>query len=151
MKKYFAILAAGLFFNTTFAADADGVVNVKSKFSVTHTADRFIGIAKKKGMSIMAHVKHSKGAKSVGIDIKPTELIIFGNPKVGSPLMACKRSIAIDLPQKMLVWEDLAGQVWLTYNDPVYIANRHKVSEDCRGGLKKIAGALDKLSHKAGE
>lgn len=151
MKKYLAILAVGLFCHATYAADADGVVNVKSKFSVTHTADRFIGIAKKKGMSIMAHVKHSKGAKNVGIDIKPTELIIFGNPKVGSPLMACKRSIAIDLPQKMLVWEDLAGQVWLTYNDPVYIADRHKLSNECRGGLKKIANALDKLSHKAGE
>lgn len=148
MKKYLAILSIGLFCSTTYAAD--GMVNVKSKFAVSHTADRFVGIVKKKGMKVMAHIKHDKGAKSVGIDIKPTELVIFGNPKIGAPMIACERSIAIDLPQKMLVWEDKDGQVWMSYNDPVYIADRHQLKDDCRGGLKKVAGALSKLSHKAG-
>jgi len=148
MKKISLLFAVGLFCNMTFAAD--GVVNVKSKFKVAETAERFIGIAKKKGMKVMAHVKHSQGAKNVGVDLKPTELVIFGNPKIGSPMMACQRSIAIDLPQKMLVWEDNGGQVWLSYNDPNYIADRHQLKNECRGSLKKIAGALGKLSHKAG-
>lgn len=148
MKNFFVLITISLFYSATYAAD--GIVNVKSNFSVSHTADRFVGIAKKKGMSVMAHIKHSEGAKKVGVDIKPTELVIFGNPKIGAPLIACQRSIGIDLPQKMLVWEDDSGQVWLTYNDPVYIADRHQIKEECRGGLKKVAGALDKLSHKAG-
>jgi len=150
MKKIFILLAIGLFFNTAYAAGADGVISVKSKFAVAHTADRFIGIVKKKGMKVMAHVKHDKGAKNVGIEIKPTELIVFGNPKIGSPMIACERSIAIDLPQKLLVWEDKNGQVWMSYNDPIYIADRHKLKDECRGGLTKIAGALNKLSSKAG-
>lgn len=148
MKRFFAFLIIGLFCNTTFAVD--GVVNVKSKFAVSHTADRFVGIVKKKGMKVMAHIKHDKGAKSVGIDIKPTELVIFGNPKIGAPMIACTRSIGIDLPQKLLVWEDDDGQVWMSYNDPVYIADRHQLKDDCRGGLQKVAGALAKLSKKAG-
>ena len=65
-------------------------------------------------------------------------------------MIACTRSIGIDLPQKLLVWEDDDGQVWMTYNDPVYIADRNKLKDDCRGGVKKVAGALNKLSHKAG-
>jgi uncharacterized protein (DUF302 family) len=148
MKKISLLLFLGLIFNTSYAAD--GVINVKSKYGVPHTADRFIGIVKKKGMKVMAHVKHSQGAKNVGIAMNPTELVIFGNPKLGSPLMVCQPSFAIDLPQKMLVWEDNSGQVWLSYNDPVYIADRHHLKQECRSSLKKIAGALSKLSHKAG-
>ena len=149
MKKLLVICIFGLLFNVNAFA-VDGVIDVKSKYSVAHTADRFKGIVQKKGMKVMAHVKHDKGAKTVGIEIKPTELLIFGNPKIGSPMMACTRSIAIDLPQKLLVWEDDNGQVWMSYNDPVYIADRHKLSQDCRATVKKASGALKKLTNKAG-
>lgn len=150
------LLALAIFAAPTFAATgssplkAEGVVTVKSKFSVIHTVDRLKTILTKKGMTIFAEVNHAKGAKSVGIDIPPTQLIIFGNPKVGAPLVSCSRSIAIDLPQKMLIWQDRAKQVWLSYNDPVYIADRHSVSRDCRKSLGKIAGALAAFSTMAG-
>ena len=148
MKSTFVLAICLLLSTQVFAAD--GVVTVKSKFKVPHTVDRLKDIVTKKGMKVIAHVNHSKAAKSVGKDIPPTELVIFGNPKVGSPLMECARSIAIDLPQKMLVWQDRAGQVWLSYNDPVYIADRHSLNNDCRKSLKKIAGALAKFSKVAG-
>jgi len=147
MKLIFVFVAIA-FSSQLFAAD--GVVTVKSKFKVAHTVDRLKSVVTKKGMKVIAHVKHSKAAKNANIDMPPTELVIFGNPKVGAPLMECARSIAIDLPQKMLVWQDRSGQVWLSYNDPVYIADRHQLGDHCRKSLKKIAGALGKFSKAAG-
>lgn len=140
--------AALLFSSHAFAAE--GVISVKSKFSAIHTVDRLTTALKRKGMIIFADVDHTKNAKGVGIEIPPTELIIFGNPKIGSPLISCARSIALDLPQKMLVWQDRARQVWISYNDPVYIADRHSVNKDCRHSLTKIAGALASFSEIAG-
>ena len=154
MKSVFRLLSFSvIIFSLSVSSSlfaADGVVTVKSKYKVAHAVDRLKNIVTKKGMKVFAIVNHAKGAKSVGIDIPPTELVILGNPKVGSPLIHCARSIAIDLPQKMLVWQDRAGQVWMSYNDPVYIADRHAVDKDCRGSLKKIAGALAKFSKAAG-
>ena len=106
------------------AAAVDGVVDVASSFSVTETADRIVKILDKKGMVIFNRIKHSESAGKVGIKLRPTELIIFGNPKVGSPLMACQQSVAIDLPQKALVWEDDNAKVWISYNDPRYLEKR---------------------------
>lgn len=144
------LFATPLFAGESSPMTPDGVVSVKSKFKVPHTVDRLKSIVTKKGMKVIAHVNHAKAAKSADIDLPPTELVIFGNPKIGSPMMECARSIAIDLPQKMLVWQDRAGQVWLSYNDPVYIANRHKLGDHCRDSLKKVAGALSKFSKAAG-
>ncbi|MDX1811817.1 MAG: DUF302 domain-containing protein [Gammaproteobacteria bacterium] len=132
------------------AAD-NGMISVKSNFPVGHTADRFIGIIKKKGMRVMAHVKHSEAAKKVGIDLQPEELVIFGNPKLGAPMMKCAPTLGIDLPQKMLIWQDENQQTWLTYNNPVYIADRHNLPQDCRENLHKIANALAKFSALAAE
>lgn len=129
----------------------DGLINVKSRFKVAHTADRFKGLVEEKGMQVIKHVMHSQAAERIGIKLKPTELLIFGNAKVGAPLMKCKRSIGIDLPQKLLVWEDDDGQVWMTYNDPVYIADRHQISQECRGNLEKISSALEKFTKIAGD
>ena len=75
------------------------------------------------------------------MSLRPTEVVIFGNPKVGTPLMNCAQSVAIDLPQKALIWQDEAGEVWLAYNDPAYLAGRHKI-EGCDEVLKKVSGAL---------
>ncbi|GAM75409.1 inner membrane or exported protein [Vibrio ishigakensis] len=99
-------------------------------------------------MKVFAVIDHSAGAKSVGIDLKPTELVVFGNPKVGSPLMVCEQSVAIDLPQKALIYEDESGEVWLSYNDPMYLKQRHQI-EGCDEVLNKISKALANFAKAA--
>ena len=149
MKKILILLALSLILPMATHASENGLISVKSKFNVYHTVDRFIGIAQKKGMKIIKHVKHSSSAKKVNISLRPTELIIFGNPKVGAPMMKCSPTIAIDLPQKLLVWQDENEQTWMTYNNPIYIADRHKLADDCRGSLNKIANALANFTKAA--
>ena len=123
-------------------ATADnGLVTIKSANDVAATTDKLVNALKGKGMTVFDVIDHAKGASGVGIDLPPTTLVIFGNPKVGTPLMKCSRSAAIDLPQKMLIWSDESGQTWLAYNDPVYMAKRHSVS-GCDETIKKITGAL---------
>ena len=107
------------------ALAADGMLNVPSSFTVAETADRLESILKEKGMTVFDRIKHSEAAGMVGIELRDTELIIFGNPKVGSPLMKCQQTAAIDLPQKALIWQDDEAQVWISYNDPKYIEKRH--------------------------
>ena len=127
---------------------ADGVVNVLSNFNVEETADRMESILKEKGMTIFNRIKHSKGAGKVNIELRDTELIIFGNPKVGSPLMKCQQSVAIDLPQKALIWEDDKAKVWISYNDPGYLKKRHAIS-GCEEVLSKIEKALAGIAKSA--
>ena len=127
---------------------ADGVIKVKSNHSVEQTANKLEKVLLSKGMKIFQRVKHSDGAKTVGIDIKPTELIIFGNPKVGAPLMKCAPSVAIDLPQKAVIWQDAANKVWISYNDPAYLKQRHNI-QGCDEVLAKVSGALAKLTGAA--
>jgi uncharacterized protein (DUF302 family) len=147
MKK--AILAAlsTVFIAITVAA-ADGVVAVPSSFTVEETADRMESILNEKGMTIFKRIKHSEGARKVGIELRETELILFGNPKVGSPLMKCQQSVAIDLPQKALIWEDDKAKVWISYNDPGYLKKRHAIS-GCEEVLSKIEKALAGIAKSA--
>ncbi|WP_112480386.1 DUF302 domain-containing protein [Vibrio variabilis] len=119
----------------------DGLVRVKSAHDVSMTANKLVGLLESKGMTVFNRVKHSESAKKVDVVLRPTELVIFGNPKVGSPLMACSQSVAIDLPQKALVMEDEKGEVWLLYNSPRYLASRHHI-EGCDEVLSKVEGAL---------
>lgn len=109
----------------------DGLITIKSPHSVKATADRLETLLREKGQNIFARISHSDGAMKAGLSLKPTELIIFGNPKGGTPLMNCNRTMAIDLPQKFLIWQDDSGRVWVTYNDMDYLAKRH--------GIKKCA------------
>jgi uncharacterized protein (DUF302 family) len=108
------------------ASAADGLVAVKSPHSVKDTMDRFEAAAKGKGLNIFLRVDHAAGAKKIGKDLRPTELLVFGNPQGGTPLMECAQSAGIDLPLKVLAWQDAAGQNWLGYNDPAYLAKRHE-------------------------
>lgn len=128
----------------------DGMINVKSKHSVQATADKLEKVLLSKGMKIFQRVKHSEAAKSVGITLKPLELIIFGNPKVGSPLMKCAKSVAIDLPQKALIWQDKHKGVWISYNDPAYLKQRHNI-QGCDKVLAKVSGALSKMTSAAAQ
>ena len=105
-------------------------------------------LLKQKGMTVFARVDHSAGAAKVGKALRDTQLVLFGNPKVGTPLMQCAQSVAIDLPQKALIWKDEAGQVWLSYNDPAYLATRHQI-QGCDEVLEKVSGALAKFSQAA--
>ena len=147
MRKIFlSIIFVALFCSPAFAHQ--GLVSVKSVHSVSITADRLENVLKNKGMTVFARINHAAGAEKIGKTLRPTELVIFGNPKVGTPLMQCSQSIAIDLPQKALIWEDDKGQVWLTYNDPQYLAKRHD-TRGCDKVLGKVAGALGKFADKA--
>ena len=107
-------------------AAAEGLISLKSPRGATETMDRLEGIVKERGLTIFARVNHAKGAMSIGKTLRPTEVLIFGNPQGGTPFMECAQSVGIDLPLKALVWEDAAGQVWLGYNDPAYLAKRHE-------------------------
>lgn len=121
------LLALSLLPNPAWSAD--GLVAVESAFAPRETMDRLEGVLKEKGMTIFARVDHAAGAASVGRSLRPTELIIFGNPKGGTPFMECAQTVGIDLPLKALVWQDGEGRVWLGYNDPGFIAARHGVPE----------------------
>ena len=147
--RYFLVytLAGILFFASWVQADS-GLISTKSAHDVKTTADRLENALKTKGMRVFIRIDHAQGAQTVGKALRPTEVIVFGNPKVGTPLMQCSQSVAIDLPQKALVWEDEAGQAWLTYNDPEYLAERHEI-KGCDEVLKKVAKALNNFSMAA--
>jgi uncharacterized protein (DUF302 family) len=115
---------------------------------VADTVDRLESALKSKGMTIFKRVSHSDGATKVGLELRPTELLIFGNPRVGTPLMQCQQLAALDLPQKALVYEDENGQVWYAYNDPEYIAYRHNIV-GCDEVVSKISKALSNFSRLA--
>jgi uncharacterized protein (DUF302 family) len=137
-----------LFFLVSLAYADNGLITIKSPYDVKKTADRFENALNSKGMTVFIRINHAEGARKVGQNLRPTELVIFGNPKVGTPLMQCGQSVAIDLPQKALIWQDEAGQVWLTYNDPNYLANRHNL-RGCAEVIEKIERALGNFAKTA--
>ncbi len=147
MKRQLAWTAA-LLMLSGLAGAAEGLVTVASAHSVQETADRLVSVLKKKGMKVFARIDHAAGAASVGRRLRPTQLVIFGNPKVGAPLMQCAQSVAIDLPQKALITQDAQGRVWLSYNDPAYLRQRHHI-EGCKPVLAKVSGALAKFARAA--
>ena len=150
MKKLFIVIAlTGLFATgAAMAQDVDGLVKMKSKYSVSKTLDRLESILKKKGIGIATRWKHSAKAKAVNIPMRDTELLVFGNPKLGSHLMTAEQTVAIDLPMKAIAWKDADGQVWIGYNDPAYIAKRHHVT-DRDEVVKKMSNALAAMTAKA--
>jgi len=125
-----------------------GLISIKSPHDVKTTADRLETTLTEKGMTVFIRINHAEGAQKVGMQLRPTEILIFGNPKVGTPLMQCSQSVAIDLPQKALIWEDETGQVWLSYNDPRYLVKRHKI-QGCDEAVTKIENALSSFAQAA--
>lgn len=125
------------------ASAADGLIAVKSPYSAKETMDRFEESAKKRSLNIFARIDHAAGATKIGKMLRPTEVLIFGNPQGGTPFMECAQSVGIDLPLKALVWEDAEGQVWLGYNDPAYLAQRHGAKQcPVVGNLQKAMSGL---------
>jgi len=147
MRYLLCTLMAIFFFASVTYAD-NGIISIKSSHDVKTTVDRLDNILREKGMTVFIRINHAEGAQKVGKKLRPTELIIFGNPKVGTPLMQCGQSVGIDLPQKALIWQDKAGQVWLSYNDPKYLASRHSIKE-CGEVIKKIQKALGNFARMA--
>jgi uncharacterized protein (DUF302 family) len=125
----------------------NGIVDVPSNHSVDETVARLTNILQSKGITLFALIDHSGEAEKVGMKMPPTKLLIFGNPKAGTPLMLAAPSIAIDLPLKILVWEDSQGKVWLSYNSPEHLAERHGLPQDLLPSIA-VAGTL---AAKAGE
>jgi uncharacterized protein (DUF302 family) len=127
LSTLLSTLMAALITGPAFAEG--GLVSVKSSHDVVTTANRLESALKEKGVTVFARIDHAAGAQRVEKTLKPTLLIIFGNPAMGTPLIQRSRSIGIDLPLKALIWEDKAGQVWFTYNAPDYLARRHGITE----------------------
>lgn len=147
MRKFLCAITAS-FFLVSLAFAGNGIVSVKSSHDVKTTADRLVQSLTNKGMTVFTRIDHAAGAAKVSKTLRPTELVVFGNPKVGTPLMQCDQGAAIDLPQKALIWEDGSGQVWLSYNDPNYLAQRHDLSQ-CAEVVKKIEQALGNFAAMA--
>lgn len=134
----------------TAYAHPNGLIRLKSNHSVSQTIDKLKNALEERGMTIFKRIDHAAGGKKVGIPIRETELLIFGNPKIGTRLMQCSQEAAIDLPQKALAYKDKSGQVWLIYNDPAYMADRHHI-KDCEKVINKFSHALAHFTKIAAE
>jgi uncharacterized protein (DUF302 family) len=124
----------------------DGLTIVPSNLGAKETMDRLVAEVKAKGLTIFARVDHAGGAAEVGMQLRPTELLIFGNARGGTPLMQANQLAGIDLPLKALVYEDAAGKVWLAYNNPSWIAQRHGLGDSIVPIVQALTKALETLS-----
>ena len=148
MQSTRSLLAITMMTFAAVATAADGLVAVKSPYSSKETMTRLEEVVKQRGLNVFARVDHAAGAAKVGKTLRPTDVLIFGSPQGGTPFMECEQSVGIDLPLKALVWEDASAQVWVGYNDPAFVAQRHGVPacpavENLRKALAAVVdGAL---------
>src|SRR6185437_6121861 len=124
-----------------------GLITIQSNYSVEETIDKFASIVQSKGMTVFARIDHADNAIKEGMQLRPTQLIIFGNPKAGTVLMQDKQTSGIDLPIKALAWQDEAGKIWLSYNDTNWIADRHDLTEKSSSVVKAIEEGLALISN----
>ncbi len=125
----------------------NGIVDKPTNHSVDETVEKLKGILQSKGVALFATVDHSGEAAKVGMKMPPTKLLIFGSPKAGTPLMLASPSVAIDLPLKILIWEDAQGKAWLSYNSPAYLQERHRIPPE----LMQNIAVIEALASKAAE
>jgi uncharacterized protein (DUF302 family) len=124
----------------------DGLITMQSNFDPEVTLQKLETILHAKGLKVFAKVDHATGAADVGLPLRPTTLVIFGNAKGGTPLMQLEQTCGIDLPLKTLVWQDAAGETWLSYNDPARIAKRHGLQHEAEAAIKAMGEALHALA-----
>lgn len=136
----FPLLGAG--------AAENGLIVKPSAYSVIETLDRLEAALDEKDITVFARIDHAEGARRVQAKLPPSELILFGNPKLGTPLMQSAPEIGVDLPLKALAWQDEAGEVWLAYNDPTWLVARHGIT-DKADIVRTMTGALDQLTDRA--
>lgn len=127
----------------------NGLTTIASAYSVSETIDRLVAAVTPLGMNVFARIDHAEGAAKVGMPLRPTQLLLFGNPKGGTPLMQDKQTAGIDLPLKALAWEDFGGKVWLTYNEAAWIAQRHGLGAASAAAVTAIAAGLEKVTKAA--
>ena len=144
MKKTVMLIIMVMLLPMVVHAD-QGLITKQSAFSVKETIDRLENVLNKKGITVALRWAHHDKAAGAGIELRPTELLIFGNPKLGSHMFTSNQTAGIDFPMKALAWQDKDGKVWLTYNNPAFLANRHGITD--RGEIvAKMTGALNKFS-----
>ena len=131
------------------AAPADGLITLQSAYGSKDTMDRLEAGVKAKGLTVFAHIDHAAGAAEVGLPLRPTAVLIFGNAKGGTPLMQAGETVGIDLPLKALVWQDATGKTWLSYNDPAWIAKRHGLGHEVDVVVGAMTSVLDALARSA--
>ena len=127
----------------------DGLITIASNLSVKETIDRLASTVTSKGMTVFGRIDHGAGAAQVGMPLRPTEVLIFGNAKGGTPLMQAKQTIGIDLPLKALAWEDAEGKVWVTSNDPAWLARRHGLGADVNANVEALRAGLAAVTKAA--
>jgi len=127
----------------------DGLTTIQSSLGPQDTVRRLEAAVKAKGMTIFARIDHAAGAEEVGLALRPTELLIFGNAKGGTPLMQSDQTMGIDLPLRALVWQDAAGNTWLSYNDPSWLAQRHGLGAEAATTVRALTAALNALAKAA--
>ena len=147
MTKLVALL---LLSSITHFAFAEGMVKKQSNHSVAVTIDKLSEVVAAKGFTVLARIDHAAAAQTAGLELLPTELLIFGNPKVGTALMQSQRSVGLDLPVKVLAWEEADGSVWVAYTDPGYLLARHGIA-DREQIRNKMSGALAAFTETATE
>jgi uncharacterized protein (DUF302 family) len=122
----------------------NGLIHLASRHSVDETLRRLEELLKQKGVALFARIDHSGEAAKVGLEMRPTKLLIFGSPKAGTPLMQASPTVAIDLPLKALFWQDAEAKVWLTYNDPAYLQQRHGIPAELLPNIAAVSGLFAK-------
>ena len=127
---------------------ANGLTTIESSFGAAETADRFADEVRNRGLTLFARIDHAAGAAEVGLPLRPTTLLIFGNAKGGTPLMQADQAVGIDLPLKALVWQDANGKTWLSYNEPQWIAGRHGLAESQARTVEALTKALATIAQK---
>jgi len=124
----------------------NGLIHLKSNYSVSETMARLEAALKDRGLRLFARIDHAAAAAEAGLEVRPTQVLLFGNPMVGTPMMLAAPTLAIDLPFRALIWEDATGQVWLTYNAPDYLASRHDVPDPLARNLNGLVDLLQKAA-----
>jgi len=127
----------------------DGLITTASQRGARETMDALEAAVKAAGMRVFARIDHAAGAAETGLALRPTEVLIFGNARGGTPLMQAQQRIGIDLPLKVLVWEDVQGKTWLTHNDPRFLAERHRLGAAVDGVIAAMSAGLQKLTQAA--
>ena len=122
----------------------NGMVHLSSPYTVPRTIERLESLLQKQGLKVFGRIDHSGEAEKAGLKMRPTQLIIFGSPKAGTPLMIAAPTLAIDLPLKALIWEDNSGKVWLSYNSADYLKQRHNIPDDLVRNMAAVATLLQK-------
>ena len=126
-----------------------GLTTIQSSFGPKDTMNRLEAAVQAKGMTVFARIDHAAGATAVGLSLRPTEVLIFGNAKGGTPLMNSVQTIGLDLPLKALVWQDASGDTWLSYNDPAWLAQRHGIGAETQTAVNNMTAALNAIANAA--